>query len=170
MTMTPPSFIKFWRERIVTLIVSQLVQGATPHKVALSIALGFSLGVFPVLGTTTTLCVIAAVRLRLNQPVIQLVNWLVYPLQLAWLLIFVRLGEWIMRAPCISFSLPELIQKFHESPVKFFQEFGAAQLQGVVAWLFLAPFLTTLTYSVLMPPLKRLASFKTPVPGSRSID
>jgi uncharacterized protein (DUF2062 family) len=170
MTMTPAAFLKFWRERIITLIVSQLTQGVTPHKIALSIALGFSLGVFPVLGTTTTLCAIAAVRLRLNQPVIQLINWLVYPLQLAWILIFIRLGEWILHAPYMTFSLPELIQKFHDSPVKFFQEFGLVALQGVVAWLFVAPFLTTLTYSFLLPPLKKLTAFKTPFANSRRLE
>jgi uncharacterized protein (DUF2062 family) len=164
------SSIKFWRERIVALIVSQLTQGVTPHKIALSIGLGFSLGVIPVLGVTTTLCAIAAIRLKLNQPVIQLVNWLVYPLQLAWILVFVRIGEWITRAPFINFSLPELIQKFHDSPVKFFQEFGLAGLQGVVAWLFIAPFLTMVTYSVLLPSLKRLLNLKAPLAGSRLIE
>jgi uncharacterized protein (DUF2062 family) len=168
--MAPVSFIKFWRERITTLIVSQLTQGVTPHKIALSVALGFSLGVFPVLGTTTTLCAIAAVRLRLNQPIIQLVNWLVYPLQLAWILIFIRVGEWIMHAPYMTFSLPELIQKFHDSPVNFFQEFGLAALQGVVAWLFIAPFLSTITYSLLLPPLKKFVAFKTPLANSRRIE
>jgi uncharacterized protein (DUF2062 family) len=168
--MTPASFLKFWRERIITLIVSQLTQGVTPHKIALSIGLGFSLGVFPVLGATTALCAIAAVRLKLNQPVIQLVNWLVYPLQLAWILIFIRIGEWILRTPFINFSLPELIQKFHDSPVNFFQQFGLAGLQGVVAWLFIAPFLTTITYSVLLPPLKKLTAFKTPIADSRLIE
>jgi uncharacterized protein (DUF2062 family) len=167
MAITPASLAKFWQERVVAVIVSQLLQGVTPHKIALSIALGFSLGVIPVLGVTTALCAIAAVRLKLNQPVTQLVNWLVYPLQLAWLLLFVRLGAWIMQAPCISFSLSDLIQKFHESPVKFFQEFGAAQLQGLVAWLFIAPFLTMLIYSLLCPPLKKLATLKTPITGSR---
>jgi uncharacterized protein (DUF2062 family) len=168
--MTPASFLKFWRERFIALIVAQLTQGVTPHKIALSIGLGFSLGVFPVLGTTTALCAIAAVRLKLNQPIIQLVNWLVYPLQLVWILIFIRIGEWILRAPFINFSLPELIQKFHDSPVNFFQQFGLAGLQGVVAWLFIAPFLTTITYSVLLPPLKKLTAFKTPITDSRLIE
>jgi uncharacterized protein (DUF2062 family) len=167
MALTPASFLRFWWERVITLIVSQLTQGVTPHKIALSIALGFSLGVFPVLGTTTTLCAIAAVRLRLNQPIIQLVNWLVYPLQLAWLLIFIRIGEWLVHAPFLNFSLPELVQKFHDSPINFFQQFSLAGLQGVLAWLFIAPFLTTITYSVLLPSLKRLVGLKPPLASSR---
>ncbi|HTR41650.1 MAG TPA: DUF2062 domain-containing protein [Pseudomonadales bacterium] len=163
-------FAKFWRERVVAPIIAQLVQGVTPQKMALTIALGFSFGVFPVLGTTTALCAIAAVRLKLNQPVIQLVNWLVYPLQLAWLLIFIRLGEWMMHAPQMSLSLPELIEKFHESPGKFLQEFGMAQLHGVVAWLFIAPFLTAITFSVLQLPLKGLADMQANMARQRRPD
>src|SRR5215469_6127798 len=119
------SLINSWRERIVALVIAQLVQGVTPQKIALSIALGISVGVFPVLGTTTVLCAIAAMRLKLNQPIIQLVNWLVYPRQLGLMLVFVRIGEWITRVPPISLSLPTLIQTLHDSPFKFLQEFGA---------------------------------------------
>jgi uncharacterized protein (DUF2062 family) len=149
--------MNFWRERIVAPIVAQLVQGVTPQKVALSIALGISLGVIPVSGITTALCAMAAVRLRLNQPIIQLVNWLVYPLQLALLLGFVRIGEWMTHAPQMGFSLPRLIQTFHESPLKFLQEFGICQLQGLIAWLFIAPIFTAIVFFTLVPPLKRLA-------------
>jgi uncharacterized protein (DUF2062 family) len=170
MAVSLASLIKLWRERVVGLIVSQLVQGVTPHKLALTIGLGFSLGVIPILGVTTALCAVAAVRLRLNQPVIQLVNWLVYPLQLAWILIFVRVGEWITHAPYMAFSLSELIQKFHDSPLQFFQQFGLIALQGVVAWLFIAPFLTTIIYSVFLPPLKKMAFLKMPLAGSRRIE
>lgn len=154
--MTPASFINAWRERIVAVVVAQLVQGVTPPKVALSIALGISLGVFPVLGTTTMLCAIAAIRLKLNQPIIQLVNWLVYPLQLALILVFVRIGEWITHAPPVNFSISELIQTFHESPLKFLQEFWMSELQGLIAWLFIAPVFTAIIFFALVPPLKQL--------------
>ena len=166
--MTPVSFTKFWQERVVAVIIAQLTQGVTPQKLALTIALGLSLGIFPVLGTTTTLCAIAAIRLKLNQPVIQLVNWLVYPLQLGLVLLFIRAGEWMMHAPIVSFSLPDLLEKFHASPVKFFQEFGVLGLQGTVAWLFIAPFLTFITYSALLNPLKKLAAMKTSIASSRN--
>jgi uncharacterized protein (DUF2062 family) len=158
--MSPALVAKLWRERIVALIVGQLVQGVTPQKIALTVVIGFSLGIIPILGTTTMLCAVAAIRLKLNQPIIQLVNWLVYPLQLALLLPFVRFGEWLMHAPFMSFSLMELLQKFHESPVKFFQEFGVAGLQGFIAWLIITPILGVITYSVLLVPLKRLVDMK----------
>jgi uncharacterized protein (DUF2062 family) len=157
MILSPSALNKFWQERIVAPIIAQLMQGVTPQKLALSIALGLSLGIIPILGITTALCALAAIRFKLNQPVIQLVNWLVYPLQLGLLLVFARIGEWIMHAPPVNFSVPELLLKFHESPVKFFEQFGVMALQGMVAWLFIAPILTGIIYSLLTPSLKKLA-------------
>jgi uncharacterized protein (DUF2062 family) len=163
MILSPASLVKFWRERVVALVMAQLMQGVTPQKIALSIALGLSLGIIPILGITTMLCAVAAIRFRLNQPVIQLVNWLVYPLQLGLFLVFARIGEWMLHAPIVNLSLPELLLKFHESPMKFFEQFGAIILQGFVAWLFIAPVLTGIIYSVLAGPLKRLVELKASV-------
>jgi len=151
---------KFYRERVVGLILAQLTQGVTPQKISLTIALGLTLGIFPILGATTALCAIAGVALKLNQPVIQLVNWLASPLQLALILIFVRLGEWIVRAQRVSFSIPELFHKFRESPAKFMHAFGLTGLHGIIAWLVIAPFLAGLIYLLLLPPLKKLAQLK----------
>src|SRR4029077_19367671 len=58
----------FWR--ITRPIVELLAQGVTPEKMALSLALGVALGVFPVLGTTTALCALVALLWRLNLPAI----------------------------------------------------------------------------------------------------
>ena len=88
----PPG--SFWQRRVVAPIVVQLRQGITPEKIALTIALGgLVLSLFPILGSTTLLCGLAAVVLRLNQPIIQTVNLLAYPLQLALLIPFYRAGE-----------------------------------------------------------------------------
>ena len=156
-TQPPSRLKKFWRERVLGLIIAQLTQGATPQKIALTIALGFNLGIFPILGASTLLAAVAGFCLKLNQPVIQLVNWLVAPLQLTLILVFVRIGEWLVRAPRISFSVPELIHKFSESPGKFFHEFGMTGVHGIIAWLVLAPGVAMILYLLLLPPLKKLA-------------
>ncbi len=156
----PSRLNKFWQERVVGLIVAQLTQGFTPQKISLTITLGITLGLFPILGTTTALCALAALCLKLNQPVIQLVNYLFSAVQLAMVLVFVRIGEWIVGAPPVSFSIPELFRKFHESPAKFMQEFGMTGLHGIIAWLVIAPFLAALIYFLLLTPLKKLATIK----------
>ena len=159
-TNQPSRLKKFWQERVAALIVAQFTQGFTPQKISLTVTLGLTLGVFPIFGATTTLCALAGFWLKLNQPVIQLVNYLVSPLQLALILVFVRIGEWIMRAPRVSFSIPELFRKFHESPANFFREFSLTGLHGIIAWLVSAPFFAALIYFLLLPPLKKLAVMK----------
>ena len=156
----PSRLKKFWQERVVAVIVAQFTQGFTPQKISLTIALGLNLAVFPILGSTTLLCALVAFCLKLNQPVIQLVNWLAYPLQFMLLLGFVRIGEWVMRAPPVSFSIPELLRKFEESPTKFMHDFGLTGVHGIVAWLLIAPFVAALIYFLLLPPLEKLATIK----------
>jgi uncharacterized protein (DUF2062 family) len=151
-----------WRDRVLSVITAQLVQGITPSKISLTIALGLNLGIFPILGATTLLCAIAGFWLKLNQPVIQLVNWIASPLQLMLILVFVRLGEWLLRAPHLQLSIPLLVRKFHDSPLNFLREFGLTGLHGIIAWLLVAPFLTAIIYAVLLAPLKKLATLKTP--------
>jgi uncharacterized protein (DUF2062 family) len=157
-TNQPSRLKKFWQERVVALIAGQLKQGITPEKIALTFALGICLATFPIVGTTTLLCLTIGVWLKLNQPIIQLVNWLASPLQLAMIVVFVRLGEWIVRAQRVSFSIPELFRKFHESPLKFFQEFGMTGVHGIVGWLVTAPFAGALLYFIFLPPVKKLAA------------
>ena len=69
----------FFHRRIIAPIVALLTQGITPEKIALSLACGIVLGIFPVLGSTTILCAAAAVLFGLNLPAIQLVNSLDLP-------------------------------------------------------------------------------------------
>jgi uncharacterized protein (DUF2062 family) len=67
-------------KRIREKMIGFLKQGITPRDLSLAVALGIMLGTFPVIGSTTLLCIAASVVLRLNLPAIQSVNWLVSPL------------------------------------------------------------------------------------------
>jgi uncharacterized protein (DUF2062 family) len=58
------------------------VAGRSPATIALILAVGLVLGVFPVYGLPTVLCVAAALVLRLNFSAVQIINQLVSPLQL----------------------------------------------------------------------------------------
>jgi uncharacterized protein (DUF2062 family) len=98
-----------WRRRVLEVTLAQLRQGITPQKIALTIALGVVLGLLPKLGTTTALCLLAGLFLKLNQPVIQLLNWVAAPLQVPGIYFFVRTGEWLTHTPPVSFSIGALM-------------------------------------------------------------
>jgi uncharacterized protein (DUF2062 family) len=146
----------FWRRRVVDLMLAQLRQGITPQKIALTLALGTVIALFPIMGTTTALCVLVGVALRLNQPIIQLVNWIAWPLQIPGIYFFVRAGEWITHSPPVSFSISALLVAFKDSPVRFLQQYGMTGLRGVLAWALIAPGVAALIYVLTLPLIKRL--------------
>jgi uncharacterized protein (DUF2062 family) len=147
----------WWRRRIVTPVLGQLKQGATPEKLALTIALGFALGVFPILGSATLLCGLAAWMLRLNQPVIQLVNYLAYPAQLALLIPTYRAGSDLFGIPHIPLSISFILERFRADVGQFFADFGMIAVRGIIVWLLVAPFVVAAIYYSLRPVLRRAA-------------
>ncbi len=72
------------------------VAGLSPETIALIVAAGLVLGVFPVYGLPTLLCAAAAFVFRLNLPAIQVVNQLSSPLQFALWLPLGRIGARIV--------------------------------------------------------------------------
>jgi uncharacterized protein (DUF2062 family) len=152
-----PAPTSWWQRRLVAPILAQLRQGITPDKIALTCALGAVIAVFPILGSTTLLCGLAAWGLRLNQPIIQLVNYLCYPLQFVLLIPFWRAGEWF-GAPHVSLSIPELMIRFESAPWPFIVEFAGVAAGGVAAWLVAAPVAVALLHFSLLPVLRRAAA------------
>ncbi len=143
--------------RAVGVIVRQFKQGVTPEQVALTIALGFVIGVFPILGATTILCGIAAAVLGLNQSIIQLVNYVAYPAQLVALIPFYRAGESLFRQPHLPLSIPMLMDRFRDDAGKFFSDFGIVAVEGIVVWCLIAPIVAAAIYYITRPPLRALA-------------
>jgi uncharacterized protein (DUF2062 family) len=150
----------FFRRRIAGPIVDLLREGVTPEKMALSLALGVALGVFPMLGTTTALCALAALILRLNLPAIQIVNYFVYPLQIALLIPFFRAGEKLFGAPHLPLSVAQILAAVHASFWGATRFLWTTIWHAMIAWCLIAPVFVALAYVPLVPVLRRIASRK----------
>lgn len=135
-------------------IARQLTQGITPEKVALTLAVGSALALFPILGTTTLLCLVAGILLRLNQPIIQLVNALCTPIHLPVIYGFVRMGNWIFGVPYAHVGIRMMQHMLWDDPREFLELFGRTALHAIVAWLVIAPFWMVLIYLVALPVLR----------------
>jgi uncharacterized protein (DUF2062 family) len=147
----------WWRRWLVAPVAKQLTLGTTPEKIAWTISLGVVLGVFPIMGSTTLVCLLVGWLLRLNQPVLHVFKTLVYPLHLALILAFIRLGERLYGVPLISFSIPQLLDRFKLDPLQFAKDFGMAAWHGVSAWLLIAPVAAILIKVAVLPVLRQLA-------------
>jgi len=148
----------FWQRYVIHPLTGQLKQGAEPHKLSQSMAWGFGLGIFPILGTTTTMCGIMAVWLRLNHVAIQLMNWLVYPLQIMLIIPFLRLGNILFGVESGQLSLKEITAAFEHDFWSAAQSLGGLAFRGVVAWSILVLPLVFLVTRALNPIMIRLSN------------
>jgi uncharacterized protein (DUF2062 family) len=148
---------RFWQRWLVDPIVRQLTQGVTPPKLALSLGVGSAFALFPILGTTTTLCFLAGVVLGLNQPIMQGLNAICLLVYFPLLVAFVRLGDALARTAPSSLDIPLMISLFSHHPREFFREFGVTALHAVLGWVAVAPFWVVLIYFVALPPLRAAA-------------
>jgi uncharacterized protein (DUF2062 family) len=147
----------FFQRRIVRPVLDLLRQGTTPEKIALSIAFGLVLGVFPSLGWTTLLCFLAAFMFGLNLPAVQLVNYFVYPLQLALLIPFIRAGERLFHSPRLPLSLTQILAMIKAGVWHSIKVLWVATAQAIAVWVLIAPLSIYVLYLVLTPLLRRLA-------------
>jgi uncharacterized protein (DUF2062 family) len=144
------------RRKLVEPFLNLLRQGITPEKVALTIALGLALGVTPVIGSTTLLCTLAAIVLRLNLPAIQLVNGVVYPLQLMLIIPFLKAGAWLFGDRSVAaMTLERLFQLIRSDAWRAIVTLWSATMHALVAWMAAASAVAALLYAVLVPVLKR---------------
>ncbi len=151
----------FFKRRLVRPILDLLRQGVTPEKIALSVALGAALGMFPALGWSTTLCAIAAIVLRLNLPAIQIVNYFVYPAQIALLVPFFRWGEKLFRAPHFPISVPQIYGLFHAGAWIAIKLLWTTIWHAIIVWGMFAPVFVGFGYAILLPLLRRMMRVQT---------
>lgn len=129
-----------------------LAAGLSPRELALTLALGAVLGTLPLLWGTTLLCAGAAVVFRLNQGAIQVVNYLVYPLQVMLLVPYYRLGG-------LLFPDAAGPPRGASAPSAHIADAGAATLKAVCAWALTAPVAVFAVYVVSLALLRRRRRF-----------
>lgn len=130
--------MKFNKNYVKNVLARALYQGLTPRKLALTCAFGVILGIFPVFGVTTLLCFAAAFLFRLNIPVIQVVNYLIAPLQLILIIPFIQAGIYLFDLSPFPFSTDQLLSLLRNDPGLLLKEAGLALAIGVGVWSLLS--------------------------------
>jgi uncharacterized protein (DUF2062 family) len=114
----------------------------SPEKAALLLTFGLVLGIFPMYGFPTILCILASLVVRVNLPALQIVNQLSWPVQIAMLVPFARLGSQIIR-PSNGFA------------TTIAGGLGTAVLQAITGWVCVCVPLGLLLYFSLLCILRR---------------
>ena len=121
--------------------------GLTPQKLALTICIGTALGILPLVWGTTLICILLAHLFRLNHIALQSVNYLFYPVQLALLVPFFKLGTWLFPwGPPVP---PSLLDTIIQHPGSSLNILGWITLKSLAAWMVTALPVSLLVYGIL---------------------
>lgn len=115
-------------------VMNLLRQGASPERLAISIAAGVVIGLFPVLGVTTVLGLAAGYVFRLNHPGVQLANYGISPLQIPVMLVLVKLGDAAFGLQTVPYSLAAIQEAIGSDPLAFAQTFWRAGVHATAIW------------------------------------
>lgn len=126
--------MRFNRKFIANVLSEALHKGTTPRQLALTCALGIVVSIFPFVGITTWVCLGLAIMLRLNIAIIQLVNYLFFPLQLILMLPFINLGTFLFNLNPFPYTQPELITLFKTDFWRLVSEAGISVGSGIAVW------------------------------------
>jgi uncharacterized protein (DUF2062 family) len=94
-------------------------------------------------------------------PAIQVVNYFVYPLQIALLIPFFRIGEWLFRAPHLPLSVSQIYAMIHANMWDAIRSLWTTAWHAMVVWCLCAPVFVAIVYTVLTPVLRRVLRRQT---------
>jgi uncharacterized protein (DUF2062 family) len=165
---TPAPIRHNWLYRSVALPVLALLRmGASPEKLAWSIAAGLLIGINPILGSTTILCLAVAFVFRLNVAASQLGNHIVYPLQLILIIPFIRLASRAFHTAPMPLSANELLRAAREHPLDLSRQLWLWEWHAFLLWTAIAivgvPIIALAITPVLRLLLSRVRDHKYPV-------
>jgi len=142
--------------RGVLPILALLRMGATPRSLAWSIAAGVLIGINPVIGSTTVLCLAAAFSLWLNVVASQIANHAMFPLELALVIPFIRLGSRVFHTAVMPLSPHLFFQAARSAPLALTRQIWLWEWHAFVLWAVAAVVAAPAIAVGLTPVLRRL--------------
>lgn len=128
-----------------------LKRGTEPKQLALSAALGITLGLFPICGVTVMLCGLAAACLgsQCHTPTLMLANFVATPIELSLIVPFLRFGEWIINSEQHFELSSDAFKKIVTGQATRDLFYGV--LHVVLGWIVAAPVIFGALYWIFLP-------------------
>ena len=155
---TAPAHHNWLYRRVVLPILALLRMGATPHTLAWSIAVGMLVGINPVLGTTTLLCLAVSFSFRLNVVASQIANHAMFPLELVLVVPFIHLGSRVFHTAEMPLSPHMFLLAARTAPLALTRQLWTWEWHAFVLWVAISVVAAPLIALALTPLLQRLLS------------
>ncbi|NOY14358.1 MAG: DUF2062 domain-containing protein, partial [Deltaproteobacteria bacterium] len=154
------SDVPFYRRRSLPGIKAQLIgllqQEMQPRRLALALALGVTVGLLPSIWGSSLLCILLAFVCRLNPLLVQLANYIVYPLQICLFLPYFKFGGFLFADKKLPANLDIFLENLRDSPLQTLEQYWQANLQALFAWLLTVPLLLSGSFLLALLLIARL--------------
>ena len=151
---------KQYSSRILIPISNIRKEGFSSETLALSISIGIIGGAFPVLGLASYICLLLTLSLKQNIIIVQVVNWLVYPIQILLLIPFMKLGNAIFGGGDITLTFHQVVFAFQSGILNGIKLIGIISLYGVFAWVVIAIPTLFILYSLFLLLFRNIKKIK----------
>lgn len=150
------SLKEFCYRQLIVPLLDLLRVGATPRKLAWSLAVGVAVGINPLLGSTTLACLAIAFILRLNLVASQITNHLVYPIELLLFFVFIHVGDRIFHTGGLPLEKHSLFYAARHHPVATTRLLWTWEWHALIVWFGCALLLTPILALLFTPILERM--------------
>jgi hypothetical protein len=155
---SPPVHHNWIYRRAVLPILALLRMGATPQTLAWSIAVGLLVGLNPLIGTTTILCLAAAFSFRLNVVASQIANHAMFPFELLLVVPFIRLGSRVFHTAAMPLSPKLFLVAARNAPLALTRQMWLWEWHAFVLWVAISVMAVPVIALALTPLLQHLLS------------
>lgn len=149
-------FVSDYKRKITGPIEAYMKEGAKPDKLSLTIVLGIMMGVIPMVGVNSAICLLLALIFRLNVVIIQLINYVSFPLQIVLFYPFFKTGEFFFgQSAGQQLQFNTFSSLFGKNWLESIMLIIQANFRAVLAWLILMIPISFFTYFILRTMLFR---------------
>lgn len=124
-------------------------QGLSPRDLALSLTIALLISVFPILGIDAIVLTCIALPLRLNLPIMIVVNYAATPLKFLTLIPFIQFGGSVFGVDHTLLTLDSIITSFEEGFFSTLNSLTFKLICGMVGWLVFAVPVAFVTFYIL---------------------
>lgn len=139
---TPAQSLRnFLHCRVLRPLLRVAHQGASPRRLAWSVALGVVIGINPLLGTTTVITLALAWLFRLNLVASQVGTHIMTPVQVLLFLPFIKAGTLLFHSGRLPMSKQEILHLSHRHPLDLIRILWRWEWHALIVWIICAALL-----------------------------
>lgn len=142
-------------KKLKSLFFRELVTFKNPKKLARTLGVGMCLGIVPIPGISSILCILTSAILRLRLVIVLSIHWIMFPFQIILYPLFISSAIWLFNIP-ISFNDAGTLRNL----LTFQKNIILVHLSAALLWIIFCSIFYLIAYNQFFRIAKRILKLK----------